>query len=71
MLSENPNRIHFANSHSSKISRVDSTPGMQARGPIFCMVTLGTHRYYQNILEPDPSTFQIWCHPTAARARVG
>ena len=43
--------------YRSKISRADSTPVTQARGPIFCMVTLGTHRYYQNNLQPDPSTF--------------
>ena len=51
-------------SHSSKNRSPDSFPGVKPMGPIFGVVSLGTHRYHPEVLQPDLKAFWKWCHPS-------
>ena len=48
---------NLLNSHSSKTLTTDWEPSVQASGPQFFVVTLGTHRYHQTRWQTILKTF--------------
>ena len=48
---------NLLNSHSSKTLTTDREPSVQASGPQFFVVTLGTHRYHQTRWQTILKTF--------------